>query len=137
MKLKKIVGLTAVLLGLMFISLEAQAYKAGNKGSCLWKGKWYKCTVKSVSGDSLCIHYDGWSSSWDECLNKSRFRGVSGSSAASSSSYSVGQSVMVKWKSKWWKAKVLKAGTDTWYITYDGYGSKWDEWVGRSRIRAK
>lgn len=57
---------------------------------------------------------------------------------ASAALCKVGDSPQVKWGGKWWPATVIavnSAGTQC-KIHYKGYGGKWDEWVGASRIRA-
>ena len=38
-----------------------------------------------------------------------------------------------------WPAKIVKVNEaeQKYYITYDGYGKEWDEWVGLARIRRK
>jgi hypothetical protein len=49
----------------------------------------------------------------------------------------VGQAVRVEWGGRWWEAKVLKAENGRYYISYSGYSSNWDEWVGPARIRRR
>lgn len=49
----------------------------------------------------------------------------------------VGEKVMVHWGKKWWSAKVLKVDNNRFYVSYDGYKSSWDEWVGLDRIKKK
>jgi len=53
------------------------------------------------------------------------------------SMYVVGEKVLVHWGKKWWSAKILKAEKNRWLITYDGYNSSWDEWVGPDRMKKK
>ena len=50
---------------------------------------------------------------------------------------SIGDRAEVNWKGAWYKAKVIRVNEDQTrcFIRYDGYGSEWDEWVGRNRIR--
>ncbi len=50
-------------------------YAKGQQVDVEWNGRWYDATVKDVTGaDSFEIHYDGWSSSWDETVGRSRIR---------------------------------------------------------------
>ncbi|MCF4967731.1 agenet domain-containing protein [Nostoc sp. CMAA1605] len=49
---------------------------------------------------------------------------------------SVGQKAEVLWKGKWYAATVLGVNNNRCYITYDGYDSSWNEWVGSARFRA-
>jgi len=112
--------------------------KVGDSASVLWGGKWWPATVLSVNkaGTKCKIRYKGYSSKWDEWVGASRIRILSASSAKKSGYYS-GQSVKVLWGKKWWNARVLKVSGNRYKIHYDGYGSKWDEWVGPSRIRKR
>ncbi|MDZ8068429.1 MAG: agenet domain-containing protein [Nostoc sp. DedQUE08] len=57
-------------------------------------------------------------------------------SAFAASPCSVGQKAEVLWKETWYSATVLKVNDEKCYITYDGYDSSWDEWVGTARFRA-
>jgi hypothetical protein len=51
--------------------------------------------------------------------------------------FRVGQAVSVEWGGRWWDARVLKAEKGRYYVTYSGWGSGSDEWVGPARIRRK
>lgn len=48
-----------------------------------------------------------------------------------------GQAVSVLYAGQWYPAKVLKGpdGMGTCLVSYDGFGSNWDEWVTGSRMR--
>ena len=48
--------------------------------------------------------------------------------------FSIGQRVKVEWNGTWWDASVLKVEPSSFFITYEGFDSSWDEWVGPSRI---
>lgn len=65
------------LFSMMFLFLFSSglfAYQTGDKAMVKWKGKWYPATVKSVKGKKTCISYDGYSSSWDECVTAKRIK---------------------------------------------------------------
>ena len=49
--------------------------------------------------------------------------------------FSVGQRVKVEWNGEWWDASVVKVEPSSFFITYEGFDSSWDEWVGPSRIK--
>lgn len=55
--------------------------------------------------------------------------------AKDANEYRPGESVQVNWRGDWWRATVLRAENGSYYITYPGYGSEWNEWVGSDRIR--
>jgi beta-lactamase regulating signal transducer with metallopeptidase domain/nitrous oxidase accessory protein NosD len=43
--------------------------------------------------------------------------------------------IEVQWKDQWWPATILKKDGERTQIHYVGYGSDWDEWVTKDRIR--
>ena len=47
----------------------------------------------------------------------------------------VGQKGKVLWQGTWYSAKVLDKSNNKCFITYEGYNSSWDEWVGADRFR--
>jgi hypothetical protein len=52
-------------------------YKVGDKVEVEWKGKYYPSVILAVVGpDKYKIHYDKFSSSWDEVVPKSRIRPI-------------------------------------------------------------
>lgn len=52
--------------------------------------------------------------------------------------FPVGTNVEVKWLGVWYPAKVKEVrGQDLWFISYDGYSSRWDQEVGPEQIRAR
>ncbi len=46
-----------------------------------------------------------------------------------------GDQVKINWQGTWYVGKILKKQDDKYYISYDGYGKSWNEWVGPERIR--
>jgi hypothetical protein len=49
---------------------------------------------------------------------------------------SIGQKMMVSWNGGWYPATVRQARGSSCFVHYDGYGNKWDEWVGPDRIQS-
>lgn len=52
-------------------------------------------------------------------------------------SWKAGDKVLVEENGKWYDATVLQVRPGEWFIHYDGYDSKYDLWVGLSRIKNK
>ena len=50
------------------------ALTKGQKVEVLWKGKYYPAVILDVKDDGYLIHYDGFSSSWDETVKRDRIR---------------------------------------------------------------
>ena len=92
-------------------------------------GEWYAAQVLDSREGELKVHYIGWEAKWDEWVKMDRVRDWA------PTTHAAGTKVEVKWKGKWYPAKVLEGKLGLHLITYDGFGSNWDEWVGLSRIR--
>jgi hypothetical protein len=90
---------------------------------------WYKGYITDANADKFKVHYYGYEYDEDEWVTAKLIRqpGVV--------QYAVGQKVEVEWKKKWYPAKVLQVKGGSHFITYEGYGSEWDEWVPSNRIR--
>lgn len=49
--------------------------------------------------------------------------------------YKAGTPVEIKWSNSWYKGTILEVKGTQYKITYTGYSSSWDEWVGADRLR--
>jgi hypothetical protein len=47
---------------------------AGEKVEVLWGGTWFPSTILQRDGGRAYVHYDGWSSTWDEWVEADRLR---------------------------------------------------------------
>lgn len=47
-----------------------------------------------------------------------------------------GQKAEAQWKGKWYPVRVLNVSGNKCKITYEGYDSSWNEWIGPGRFRA-
>lgn len=117
-------------------ALAAPVCSVGESGYALWKGQWYKVEVQKVNEyQTQCfVTYKGYDHSWDEWVGKSRYSKHKPSTSATPA-YHEGSRVIVEWKGKWYPARVLEVGSDSYLIHYEGYESSWDEWVGLSRMK--
>ncbi len=96
---------------------------------CEWEGKWWLAQIIDIRKDEWKVHYINYDESWDEWVDGSRLRKPVGLDVQP------GDHIEVEWGGKWWKAEVMKIKGDFAFIHYDGYGSEWDEWVTKERIR--
>lgn len=55
--------------------------------------------------------------------------------ATAAKSPAAGSKVEVKWGNAWYPGRILRADGGRYLVSYDGYGSNWDEWVDATRIR--
>lgn len=101
-------------------------YSVGERVMVEWNGSWYDASILETRGNQYHITYVGHSSSWDEWVGPERIK---------NSSFSVGEDVKVEWKGSWFDASILAINEEQYQITYFGYDSSWDEWVGPERIQ--
>ena len=52
----------------------AVMYLAGQAVLCEWRGRWWRARVLEVQPGGYLVHYDGYSSSWDETVGADRLR---------------------------------------------------------------
>lgn len=90
---------------------------------------WWKGYVIDAKNNKFKIHYYGWEEADQEWVNANQLR------KSTPLQYRVGEKVEVEWQKKWYPAKVLEVKGGTHFISYEGYGSEWDEWVSSKRIR--
>lgn len=50
------------------------AAAAGRPARVEWKGQWYDAVITSEKGGKYCISYVGYTSQWDECVDRKRIR---------------------------------------------------------------
>jgi hypothetical protein len=93
------------------------------------KDGWYRAQVVDARGDQLKVHYYGYEASDDEWVAPERIREIA------RPSYSIGASVSVRWKRKWYPATVRDVRAGIHYIEYEDFGPEWNEWVALSRIQ--
>jgi hypothetical protein len=96
---------------------------------CEWEGKWWMAQIIDIREGEWKVHYINYDESWDEWVDGSRLRKPVGLNVQP------GDKVEIEWGGKWWKAEVMKVKGVFAFIHYDGYGSEWDEWVTKERIR--
>lgn len=51
------------------------------------------------------------------------------------SAQKVGDKAQILWNNKWYPGKILEVKDGKYYISYDGYDAKWNEWVGSDRLK--
>jgi hypothetical protein len=90
-----------------------------------WRGSYWPAHVVGTAEDGRrVIHYDGWDASWNEPVDPSRVMHPSPDGA-----------LFVEWNGSWWPAEIVaRKGEDAVRVHYIGWGSEWDETVGRSRL---
>jgi hypothetical protein len=59
---------------LLTLNSICQEYKTGTAVEIKWNNTWYKGSVLEIKDEKYKVHYDGWSSSWNEWVGKDRLR---------------------------------------------------------------
>lgn len=103
--------------------------RVGERVEAMSGQDWFKGIIVDSKPSQQKIHYYGYESSDDEWLPDSQIR------VSKPSQFAKGTKVEVYWLKKWWPATVIDARGGAHYITYDGFGKEWDEWVASKRIR--
>ncbi len=96
---------------------------------CEWQGDWYLAQIIEIRENERKVHYINYDESWDEWADSNRLRTPVGINVNPK------DRIEVEWGGKWWKAIVLETKKHFALIHYDYYGSEWDEWVTKERIR--
>lgn len=103
--------------------------KVGERVEVYSQKSWWKGYVIDARNDKFKIHYYGWEEADQEWVTAKQMR------QAKPIQFRVDEKVEVEWQKKWYPAKVLEVKGGTHFISYEGYGSEWDEWVSSKRIR--
>jgi len=106
--------------------MEFRSYKADEAVMIEWGGQWWKAKILKVDSGFHLIRYDGYGAEWDEWVLANRIAvGDTG----------VLRKVQVKRNNDWYPATVLKKQDDKFYVSYDGFPAKLDEWVSSEKVR--
>ena len=103
--------------------------RVGRRVEVLSAGEWYPAQIVDARAERLKVHYYGYEESDDEWVTGERAR------EARRTTYPIGAAVEVRWKQKWYLARVLDVRAGIHQIQYDDYGPEWNEWVASARIR--
>lgn len=132
-----------------------QRYGIGDHVYVEWEGQEYPAMIITIEGPSkFKIHYDGYDTIWDEVVSKDRVRRpvdgpvtvpdppakvrAKAMLAAQTNVYKVGDHLRVEFHGYVYPATVIGiVGQERYRVHYDGYGSEWDETIGRERIQQK
>ncbi len=102
------------------------SYDVGKEVTVVWGGKSSRAKVLKVDADFLLVASGDGGRGKEEWVLSNRIVPEAKAPVAVAE---------VKWEGEWYPAHVLQTKGDKYYITYVGYDSSWDEWVGKDRIR--
>lgn len=128
------------------VPVISRTWQVNDKVLAVWSsGKFYSGVITAVTANGYTVKWDDGSAPSEVVAGKIIAPPAAGAAAAATvatpvaaaaGSWQVGNVVEVLWNGAWYKAKILEIKDGKYKITYDGYGSSWDEFVGPDRIRA-
>lgn len=139
----------------MLLSGCSRHYDVGDHVLVEWEEDVYPAMIIEVPGPGkVKVHYDGYDELWDEVVPRSRVKGrVEGTvvspdppekvrrtavEAAKTNKFKIGDRVRAEWHAHTYNAVIVGiVGPERYRLHYEGYGSEWDENVGRERLRSK
>jgi hypothetical protein len=122
---------------------EVQAdYGVGDIVEVLSSRRWYSGVVLETKPGQWFVSFDDFYSNHDQWVGADQIREPQNNKPAEAElveepTFTADEKVEVLSKRVWYPATVLEAKDRVWKITYDDYGSQYDEWVGKNRIRSK
>lgn len=93
------------------------------------QGGWYKALITDVKNGKYKVHYFGYEYNEDRYVSANEIRKFT------PKQYRAGTNVEAEWQGKWYPAKIVKNLGGAHLVSYDGFGSEWDEWIPSSRVR--
>ena len=109
-------------------ALDFTTYPVGTALRVTWGNKVYDAKVTAVEDGFMRITYPGYEAKWDEWITTRRVVGLAGQPDKR-------KALQVKWKGNWYPAHLNEKRDGKWCISYDGFGSDWDECVDKDRVR--
>ena len=113
--------------------------RIGEHVEVLYEGEWWRAIIESVKDGKVHVRYASAAAREEGWVADKDVRAFNADAKPAGPGLIVGAKAQVEWHHRWWPAHVLKVNADEkkYFITYDGYGKDWDEWVGADRIRVK
>ncbi|MET0261989.1 MAG: agenet domain-containing protein [Rariglobus sp.] len=111
------------------VSAAFAAWKEGDRVEALSYSTWYPAKIIEVDSARWKVSYDGYTSSSDEWLTAEKIRELP------KAPWKTGDRIEAFSGGKWYPGKIVESEVAKWKVTYDGYGSNWDEWLKFDRIR--
>lgn len=96
------------------------------------EGEWWNGRIVDIQGDEALVR---WVAIGFDTADSDEWHKVEKCKPLKLVQYPAGKAVMVKWKRKWYPARVKEVRGAQHFIHYDGEDAEWDEWVGPGRIR--
>lgn len=129
----KIIKIALLFFVLLATNISAQTYKNGEKLMAFEDDDnlWYEATILEAGETRSKIHWEGFSTEYDETVTNKRFwkKGYP---------FLAGDEMQaMETDGKWYNVKILKDGTSTekYYIHWVGFESSYDRYISYDSIR--
>lgn len=116
--------------GVVATARKSSASRLGERIEAYSSDDYYKGFIIDSKGDKFRVRYYGFEESDDEWVSSRMIR------RAVPKQFRVGTHVKVETEGKWYAARVVQVRGGAHYVTYDGYGHEYDEWVSSDRVKA-
>ncbi|WP_258542680.1 Tudor-knot domain-containing protein [Parvicella tangerina] len=118
--------------------IPESAFNVGDRVEANWnnEGTYLPAIVKSVKGENFYLKYDDGNLEW---TTADKIKAKEGSKCLDKTTkYKKGEKVDLLYNDKWYDATILEAKGDGEYkVHYDGWDSKWDEYVCNDRLQPR
>lgn len=101
----------------------------GRRVEVEWEGEWYRALVIDRDGDRFLVNYYSFPDQDNEWVEKSRMR------VPTQKTYQQGRRVRIDSDGQWYSGKILKVRHDLHLVSFDDWGTEWNEWVPASRLK--
>jgi hypothetical protein len=113
--------------------MAPRVYQLHDGVRILYGDTWYPGRIEAVDGKLYTVSYDGYRDDWNETVGPERLKPLPKRTPAGT--LGVGSAVWINWGGSWHRGQILAVTKRGYKITYDGYGSNWDEVVTRARLK--
>ena len=104
-------------------------FKIGEYSHALQNEKWKPARIQAYTDNKYTVEFYDYSDKSVATLTENNLKPIS------FISYSIDEQVVAEWDKKEYPAKILQSKDDFYLISYDGYGSEWNEWLTYTRLR--
>lgn len=105
--------------------------RLGERVEAYDQGNWFRAIITDIKDNKFKVHFYGYEYNEDAWQTAEEIRQFT------PKSFKIGAKIEAEWKGQWYIAKLLQVKGGAHLVSYDGFGSDWDEWIPSKRIRLK
>lgn len=100
----------------------------GRRVEVEWGGEWFRALVIDREGDRFLVNYYAYPDQDNEWVESNRIR------LLTKPTYPPGKKVRIASSGQWYPGKILSVRNGLHLVSFDGWGSEWNEWVSANRL---